>query len=942
MPAISETFERSAELARITAALDDAAAGNGRVVVIEGEAGIGKTHLVRATRDLAKERGFGRLQAIGDELETAMAWGVVRQMVERSVSRYSGEIRDAILAGPTGKALEALETAPMTPGAGDAEVARTLHGLWWVAVDLSSTRPLLITVDDAQWSDLPSIRFLNYLSRRIADLPIALVVGTRPPADQSGPLAELSVARHIDRLLPGPLSEESVAGLGALRGAAPAPEVVAAVHHSCGGNPFLAGALLDELTLSGRAIDDPATAQHVGEMAPATVSRALLARLPDDAARLAGALAVLGTRTDPWLAAQVAGLSPEELAAPVDALVAGNVAVADSDKLDFTHPVIREAMLASLGPVEQATLHAAAARALIGDRTPADRVAVHLAAAPKGTVPEAARIFREAAALSRAAGDADTAADYLARAFDESPSDTELEAELGFALLDAGNPTGARTHLRAAAAASDVRRAQLLGAAAAATAAIDGPAAAVRELAGHLADWPETGRDPARLSLEARLGVIRSFLPEERRAAGQHLWSFSDLPGKTVDERTLLALLAQSGRYDGSDHATVGHVAARALANGALFDDGQSSVEGMIGWVLATMASVASERIDVARDEIGRAQRRVAESGSPLDYAMVNSASTFLEWRVGNVLATEADIEAVLEAVALEDPSPHVISMRASAAQFGAYAAFERRDRDRARALVARFDESCAGAPVVISTLWLREVRARIHLGLEEPEKALVEAYALRDAMADNGLASPLVPWRVPAAFAELRLGRPEVARELADESLELAKIWGSKTDLGAALRLLARVGTEDPDERLGFLDEAIGHLEQSPNRLELAKCHYHRGELFRVVRRKADARGELVLAAEIAAECGSTDVQLSANEALEAIGDRPRRFITIGADALTASERRVADLAVGGRSNRDIAHELFVSPKTVENHLGRIYTKLGINGRRELAGALG
>src|SRR5688572_20225082 len=126
---VSETFERSGELARIEAALDAAAAGDGRVVVIEGEAGIGKTHLVRATRELAKERGFGRLQAVGDELESAMAWGAVRQMVERSISRYSGDIREAILAGPTGKALETLASAPTTPGAGDAEVARTLHAL---------------------------------------------------------------------------------------------------------------------------------------------------------------------------------------------------------------------------------------------------------------------------------------------------------------------------------------------------------------------------------------------------------------------------------------------------------------------------------------------------------------------------------------------------------------------------------------------------------------------------------------------------------------------------------------------------------------------------------------------------------------------------------------------------------------------------------------------
>ncbi|MEU4746874.1 ATP-binding protein, partial [Actinosynnema sp. NPDC023658] len=145
------TLERDRELARITAALDSAAAGDGRVVVIEGRAGIGKTRLVQDTRALAKQRGFGRIQAVGDALESAMAWGVVRQLVERSVSRYRGEIRDRILAGPSGDALRALDTAAADPS--EAELARTLHALWWVAVDLSATRPLLITVDDAQWAD---------------------------------------------------------------------------------------------------------------------------------------------------------------------------------------------------------------------------------------------------------------------------------------------------------------------------------------------------------------------------------------------------------------------------------------------------------------------------------------------------------------------------------------------------------------------------------------------------------------------------------------------------------------------------------------------------------------------------------------------------------------------------------------------------------------------
>ena len=131
--------------------------------------------------------------------------------------------------------------------AGDAEIARTLHALWWVAIDLSSTRPLLITVDDAQWADQPSLRFLGYLARRVADLPIALVVATRPPTGGTGPLTELTVSPHVERLLPEALSPNAVAAFHTPDGVVPCAEVVAAMHAACGGNPFLTGALLDEL-----------------------------------------------------------------------------------------------------------------------------------------------------------------------------------------------------------------------------------------------------------------------------------------------------------------------------------------------------------------------------------------------------------------------------------------------------------------------------------------------------------------------------------------------------------------------------------------------------------------------------------------------------------------------------------------------------------------------
>ena len=923
------TLERDRELARIAAALDSAAAGDGRVVVIEGRAGIGKTRLVQDTRELAKQRGFGRIQAVGDALESAMAWGVVRQLVERSISRYRGEIRDRILAGPSGDALRALDAAAADPS--EAELGRTLHSLWWVAVDLSATRPLLITVDDAQWADLSSAQFLVYLSRRIADLPIALVVATRPPAANAGPLAQLSVSRQAERLLPRPLTPHGLAELVAARGVRPAPQVVAALHEAGAGNPFLTGVLVDELDALGLPLDAPGTAAEVAKLGPSTVFRATLGRLPAESVRLAGAAAVLGTGADPWLAGTIADVDQAGLPNAVEALVAAHVLT--GDQLTFVHPVVREAVLAELGPVARAALHARAATRLWEAKAPADRVAAHLAQAPTGSLPQAVDVLREAAVALLAAGDPHTAASHLRRAVQEKPDDAGLRAALGRALLRTGDAAEARRELRAAAAA--MPDAELLAAAASATAAVDGPEAAIAELTEAIA---ARGPDAGRLHLEARLAVVRSFSPRHRQAASEHLRGHASLAGRTPDERTLLGLLAQTGRYEVRASSEVAATALRALSNGAYFDDATGSTDAMVAWVVALLALMAADGVDDARREIDRARLRVRAHGSPVEFAMVANSAAFLNWRLGDMVQVAAEAEGGLAAVRDEDPAPHVVALRATASQFLAYVAFERGDLAGAAAALAAFDSEHPDAPQIMPTIWLHEPRAVLALANGDPRAALAEAHLQRDAMLAAELDPPTVPWREPAVRAAMLLGDGAAALVLAEEQVALARKWGAATEIGAALRLLAHA---DASRRVELLTASVDVLEASPSRLQLARSLVDLGEALRVARRRTDAREPLHRAIDLAVACGSTVLRTRAVDALEALGDRPRRLVLAGAEALTASERRVADLAATGRANREIAQELFVTPKTVENHLGRIYTKLGISGRRDLAKAL-
>jgi DNA-binding CsgD family transcriptional regulator len=937
----SAILERDGELARIAEALDSAASGNGRVLVIEGLAGIGKTRLVRETRDLAKQRGFGRLQATGDETETSMAWGVVRQMVERSVSRYTGDVRRAILDGPAGAALQALDVAPAGT-ASDAEIARTLHALWWVAIDLSATRPLLITVDDAQWSDQPSLRFLGYLARRVADLPIALVVGTRPPSGGTGPLTELTVSPYVERLLPEALSPSAVAAFHTPTGVEPCPEVVAAMHQACGGNPFLTGALLDELVSAGHDVGNPVTAQAIGGLGPATISRAMLSRLSASALALAGAAAVLGVEASPWLAGRVARVAEEALEAAVAELVTANVMIGGADGLTFVHPVIREATVAALGSLAIAGMHARAAHELHARHAPATQLAAHLLGAPVGTLPQAADLLARAAQFSLAAGDLGVGATYLERALVERPGDPSLRERLGTTLLRAGRADEAHRHLvDAAATHDDVHRcAELTALAAQATLAAHGAEAAVAELVTALDGWPAADVEPARMTLEAALGVTRQFLPAQRRQAIEHLRQFEHLAGGTPDERTLLALLAQRGRHQNHPHDRVADYAIRALGDGALFDDAARG-DGLVPWTLAMMAAISADAVAEARVEIERARARILRGGSPVDYAMAANAAQVLAWRLGDVTGAEVESEAVLAAIAHEPRTPDVLSLWVTASHFQCYVALERRDLAAAKATLATVDAAAPGTRV-IPLLWLHEVRARVSLAEDDPHGALGHLDVLARELAQADVDPAGLAWRLPAAIAHSRLGRAERAGELLAEQVELARAWGSPTEIGEALRVAARFES-DPERRAARLDEAVEVLASAHDRLERTKALVDRAETWRGQGRRTEARELLTEATAVAHECGATALQQRIADALAALGDRPRRTPNApGPDALTASERRVATLAVIGRSNRDIAHELFVSPKTVENHLGRVYTKLGIASRRELAGALG
>ena len=230
--------------------------------------------------------------------------------------------------------------------------------------------------------------------------------------------------------------------------------------------------------------------------------------------------------------------------------------------------------------------------------------------------------------------------------------------------------------------------------------------------------------------------------------------------------------------------------------------------------------------------------------------------------------------------------------------------------------------------------------RGRLRLESGAAERALADFIEVGDLAESVQFRNPaFVPWRSQAAIALQRLGRQDEARALAREELELSRSWGAPRTVGISLRALGLVEGGQAGELL--LREAVEVLADSPARLEYARALVDLGALVRRGNSRSEARKLLRQGVELAHRCGATALVARGNDELAATGAHPRTILLSGLDALTASERRVAQMAADDMSNKEIAQALFVTVKTVEQHLGRVYRKLDIGSRRELGAAL-
>jgi DNA-binding CsgD family transcriptional regulator len=453
---------------------------------------------------------------------------------------------------------------------------------------------------------------------------------------------------------------------------------------------------------------------------------------------------------------------------------------------------------------------------------------------------------------------------------------------------------------------------------------------AVRALASAIEAVEPADRELA-LVLEADLAAHAQQARRETRAqAAARLERHGGLRGSTPAERLVLATLAfERARTSESAAEAAAHIEP-ALAGGRLLGEQDIDVVGTFYLLMVGLVATDAQELAAACWDQAFAEAKARASIPAMAFVLAKRSRVAL--RQGAVAHAEADARTAFELIGV-----HGIRLGYHLALgMLVEALIEVGDVEGADEML------CTHAPEEIppglATNPLLEARGRLRLAqgrTAEGTDDLTE-FGRRDEL--WGGANPLASrWRSRLAPVLATLGDQEEARRLAADDLARARRWGAASGIGVALRAAALVD----DGAVDGLREAVAVLAGSPARLEHARALTDLGAALRRANRWADARGVLHEALDGARRCGAHALADRARTELRAVGGRSAGRAVTGVEALTASERRVADLAAAGRSNPEIAQTLFVTRKTVETHLGAVYRKLGIRGRGHLARAL-
>ena len=884
--------------------------GQSRVLVVRGEAGVGKTALLEYVVEHAAGCRIARAAGVESEMELAFA----------GLQQLCAPFLDHLERVP-GPQRDALSTA-FGQSAGEPP-DRFLVGLAVLSLlaEVAEERPLVCLVDDAQWLDGVSAQTLAFVARRLLAERVALVFAVREPSDEQAlaGLPELAVrglsdsdARALlDSALTGPLDER-------IR-----DRIVAETR----GNPLglleLPRGLTPAELAGGFGLPDTMPLAS-------RIERGFLRRiepLPVEPRRLllTAAAEPVGDVTVLWRAAELLGIGPDA-AAPAEA--AGLVEF--GARVGFRHPLVRSAVYRAAAPEERRSVHRALAEATDSERDP-DRRAWHRAHAARGPDEDVAGELERAAGRVQGRGGAAAAAAFLQRATELTPDPARRGARAlaaAQAKRDAAAPEAASKLL----AIAELCPLDLL------------QRALLDRLRAQLAFARRRGSDAPPLLMEAaqRLEPLDADLAREthlealeavlfagrlnRAGAAQDVAEAARAAPPGPEPPRAIDLLLDGLAVRLAD----GYVAGQPALKRALdaFAREREHSEHDLRWMWLAWPVANEVWDDDAWVQLTTRAVRVARDAGALavlPIALLYRAGVHVfagELTAASALVEEAD---AINAATGNTPLAYVAPVLA------AYRGQEARALELIEAGVQ--DATARGEGRAIGLAGFARAVLYNGLGRYDAAHAAAERACEHD---DLGL----VGWSlIELVEASARDGSPDVAAAAVERLEERTRAAGTDWALGAQARSRALVS--DGDDADGLYREALERLAGCRLAIHLARAQLVYGEWLRRENRRVDAREQLRAAHETFSHIGAAGFAERARRELLATGETVRKRTVETLDDLTPQEEQIARLAVGGRTNPEIGAELFLSPRTVEWHLRKVFGKLGIGSRKELRGAL-
>jgi DNA-binding CsgD family transcriptional regulator len=909
------SLERDSELSQLAALLATARNGRGQVCVIEGPSGIGKSRLLEDCAQLASEAEMSVLRTRGSELTRDYAFGIARNLFEPTLMRVAPDVRSRLLHGPAALA---------GPVVGDGEASdefSVLHGLYWLTVNLAEERPLAIFIDDVQWADESSLRFLVYVAQRLDDVSVALVVAIRSedPSAASSVIGHLLDAASTPPIRPAELTEPAVQAL--LAAALPDRDVDASLARSVtrdtGGNPFLVVAVANAI----RAGEDT----HLNT--PHSVRRHITRRLgllESAAGDLAKAASVLGEDGALRTATRLAGLDPDPGITAAEQLVAAQI-LASSDPITFAHPIIRTAIYSGLAPGERPATHFRAARLLVDDGAQPEVIAEHLLHAAPTSDTWVLAVLHEAGRAAARKGAPAAAARYLRRAvysvdLDQLPPAVLID--LGLAEAAAGEATSLDRFEQALELVSEpIGRADALYSLGQ-TLYRFGRYADASTAFRRGAKLFEVGDQQLRRRFEGAAWGAEYYLKPAQRG------TVSVVDGDGPGDRAILAVQALHESLTAAPASAAADLAVRALGEGALLAEQTS--QG-IAVNLAILALLHAGRVVEAHAAADAAVRDARKRGAVLAYAEASLVRALVLYTRGRVTDAAVDAQVAVDGM---QRGWHALAPTALATLV--HCMIERDELKEAASLITSAQSELAPPEAAGINAYIYVARGRVHLRCGEIDAAREDLVAAEEALRQYGALNPaMLPWRSLAGLIAHAAGDEYRAQELIDEEIRLARLFDVPIPLGVALR--RRAITEASADAVESLRAAVDVLESTEARLEYARAVGDLGRSLRHAGHRIEARDRLNSALGLAHRCGATRLEAEIREELFAAGARPRRTAVSGIESLTPAELRAARLAADGMSNREIAVLTFVSRNTIAWHLKNIYRKLDVESREQL-----